>query len=132
MAYCKGCGSTVDTYDQSCPTCGTPVSASQATIIPAGSTSTTHASSPVETNPVIGSWGYVGALLLLGFPVVGFIVSIVWAAGAVSNDNLRNLARAYLLILLLIFVLLFILAISIFARFGSLLYGLTYLINLFR
>lgn len=62
----------------------------------------------VETPPEKGSqyeqistWGYVGILLLLNIPFIGFVLSIIWASGACQKLAKRNLARAYLLVLLI-------------------------------
>ena len=46
---------------------------------------------------VLSSWGFVGSILLMSIPLVGFIITIVWASGGASNLNRRNLARAYLI-----------------------------------
>jgi hypothetical protein len=48
----------------------------------------------------IGAWGYFGSLLLMSIPLVGLIASIIWAAGS-KNINRRNLARGYLLLLII-------------------------------
>ena len=129
MAYCKICGSTLEEFEKVCANCGTPV--------------TTGVSgefeSPVRKNgtiahsedPVVGSWGYVGSLLLLGIPGVGLILAIVWACGGVSNRNLRNLARANLLLLMIATVILLSLLLTILMKFGSILYFLRYIVGLF-
>lgn len=49
---------------------------------------------PPEYRP-IGPWGYFGWQLLFAIPIVGFILLIVFACGAVSNINLKNFARSY-------------------------------------
>lgn len=47
-----------------------------------------------EQNRLLSPWGYVGYGLLFSIPVIGWILSIVFA---LNNDNLnrRNFARAY-------------------------------------
>lgn len=45
----------------------------------------------------ISTGGYIGIFLLLSIPVVGFILSIVWACGGCQKINKRNLCRAMLL-----------------------------------
>lgn len=132
MAYCKNCGSTLGDYEQTCPTCGEPVPAAIQTVERSGESPAARPSYSPDAGPVVGSWGFVGALLLLNLPVAGFIIAIIWAAGAVSNKNLRNLARANLLLLLLFLAVVISLLITTLARFGSLMYGLNYLIGLFR
>ncbi|MEL7602441.1 MAG: zinc-ribbon domain-containing protein [Bacillota bacterium] len=49
--------------------------------------------------PPMGTWGYVGSLLLMGLPVAGFILAIVWACGGTNNVHRRNLARAMLILM---------------------------------
>ncbi len=49
-----------------------------------------------DPNAPMNTWGYALALFLFGLPLIGLIIQIVWAAGAVSNINRRNLARGYL------------------------------------
>ena len=132
MAYCKICGSTMDELDTVCSNCGTPVSSAATTQADtAAKTARASAYSVLSREPVVGSWAFVGSILLLGVPVVGLIVAIIWAAGAVSNRNLRNLARANLLLLLIWTVLLLSALLSILMKFGSLLYFANYLVGLF-
>ncbi len=49
-----------------------------------------------DPNAPMNTWGYALALFLFGLPLIGLVIQIVWAAGAVSNINRRNLARGYL------------------------------------
>ena len=41
---------------------------------------------------------YVGTLLLLGIPFVGFILLLIWAFDSSTNLNKKNLARAMLIL----------------------------------
>lgn len=43
-------------------------------------------------------WGFLGAKLLLGIPVVGLIAAIVWACGGTKKRELRRYAQASLLL----------------------------------
>lgn len=52
---------------------------------------------------VMSTGGYMAALFLMSIPVAGFILQIVWAAGAARNLNRRHLARGYLFLSLIIF-----------------------------
>lgn len=54
---------------------------------------------------VLGTGAYIGAMLLLALPVIGLILGIIWACGGSVNFNRRNLARAYLILLLAALVL---------------------------
>ena len=51
----------------------------------------------VDSTP-ISMWGYVGYLFLFHIPTAGFIVALIFALGASKNDNVKNLARAILII----------------------------------
>ena len=55
---------------------------------------------PDEYKP-ISAWGYVGWDLLFAIPVVGFILLIVFAAGAGRNINLKKYAQSKFCALLL-------------------------------
>ena len=59
----------------------------------------------------ISSWGYVGISLLMSIPVIGLILTIVWACGGCTKINKRNYARSFLLIFLIALVITVILAI---------------------
>ena len=48
---------------------------------------------------VLSSWGFVGSMIVMSLPLIGFIMTIVWASGGTTNLNRRNLARGYLLIM---------------------------------
>ena len=131
MAYCKICGSTVDELDQVCANCGAPVNASapSPSAAPETETQVKNAFAP-QTDLVVGSWRFVGSILLLGLPVIGLVVAIIWAAGGVSNRNLRNLGRANLLLLLIWTVVLLSALLSVLVKFGSIVYFLNYLVGL--
>ena len=132
MAYCKICGATMDEVDTVCSNCGTPVSSAASSQAEANAQAARFAANAAGSgDPVVGSWAFVGSILLLGIPVVGLIIAIIWAAGVVSNRNLRNLARANLLLLLIWTVLLLSALLSILVKFGSLLYFANYLVGLF-
>jgi len=122
----------MDELDTVCSNCGTPVST--AAVVQAESAKKSARAVSVSGDPgdpVIGSWRFVGSLILLGLPVFGLIVAIVWAAGGVSNRNLRNLARAQLLLLLIWTILLLGALLSVLLKFGSILYFVNYLAGLF-
>ena len=67
MAYCKICGSTVDELDRVCANCGAPVNAS-APGPSASAEAATHVKNAFapQTDLVVGSWRFVGSILLLG------------------------------------------------------------------
>ena len=47
---------------------------------------------------VIGTGNWLGALILISIPIIGFIICIIWAFGG-GNLNRRNFARAYLILM---------------------------------
>ncbi|MPM97772.1 hypothetical protein SDC9_144949 [bioreactor metagenome] len=49
--------------------------------------------------------GYVGSIIVMSIPLIGFIFMIVWACGGTANRNRVNLARAYLILLIIAVVL---------------------------
>jgi len=67
---------------------------------------------------VLSSWGFVGSMLLMSIPIIGLILTIVWASGGTANLNRRNFARGYL-ILAGIAILLYIALILILVANGS-------------
>lgn len=60
---------------------------------------------PEEYRP-ISMWGYFGYQILFSIPLVGFILLIVFSFGGTRNYNLRNFARSYFCILIILFILL--------------------------
>lgn len=48
---------------------------------------------------------FLGTLILLGIPLVGFILMLVWAFGSDVNLNKKNLSRAMLILMLIGIVL---------------------------
>ena len=63
---------------------------------------------PSEYKPIT-PLGYVGYQLLFSIPIIGFIFLIVYALGGTNNINVKNFARSYFVIMLIVFVLIFIL-----------------------
>ena len=63
---------------------------------------------PEEYKP-ISMWGYFGYQLLFGIPCIGFIVLLVFAFGGTKNINLKNFARSYFCVLIIVAVLVAIL-----------------------
>jgi hypothetical protein len=53
---------------------------------------------------VIGTWNWLGSLILLSIPGVGLIVCIVWAIAS-GNPNRRNFSRALLLLSVIAIIL---------------------------
>lgn len=58
---------------------------------------------PEEYKP-ISMWGYFGYQILFAIPLVGFILVCVFAFGGTRNVNLKNYARSYFCILIVLLV----------------------------
>jgi len=46
-------------------------------------------------------WGYIGNMIVLSIPLVGFIMALVWSFSGSVNLNRRNFARAYLILMVI-------------------------------
>lgn len=68
---------------------------------------------PNEYKP-ISMWGYFGYQILFAIPIIGFILLLVFALGGTRNINLRNFARSYFCLFIII-----VIAIILFAVLGS-------------
>lgn len=125
MAFCENCGKPVYPLDTVCAGCGTPVKHASPPVSPSAPSAPANVSAgdiePPQSSPyaVLSSWGFVGSILLLGLPIAGFILAIVWASGGTFNQNRRNLARAYLLIIGLVLALYIVVIIAVIAFGGS-------------
>jgi len=47
----------------------------------------------------ITAWGYIGIMLLMCIPLIGFILIIIWACGGCRKVNKKSLARATLIMM---------------------------------
>ena len=63
---------------------------------------------PSEYKP-ISMWGYFGYQLLFGIPFVGLILLLVFSFGGTRNINLKNFARSYFCVLIIVLIVLAIL-----------------------
>lgn len=99
--YCKKCGGKVESYASHCPFCGEAMGGNDVTA--------TYTKSPAEGGAArhksIGGW--IVTYILLGIPVVGFIMMFVWAFGGKTkaDPTFRNWARTMLIFELVAVVL---------------------------
>lgn len=108
MTYCETCGMQLPEGNHYCPNCGTITDTS-----PAAQRAHLEQCPPKGTRYApIGSWAFFGSLLLMGLPVAGLIITIVWACGGAAQVNRIHLARAMLL--LYAFALVLAIAASVF------------------
>lgn len=89
----------------------TPQPAPQPYTPPAQSININTASIPPEYQP-ISMWGYFGYELLFSIPCIGFIILLVFAFGGTSNLNVKNFARSYFCLLIVLLVFMLILALT--------------------
>ena len=66
---------------------------------------------PEEYRP-ISMWGYFGYQILFAIPLIGWIFLLVFAFGGTKNINLRNFARSYFCMLIIMVLLIIIFAIA--------------------
>lgn len=123
MAFCENCGKPVYRLDKTCVNCGAPVTQFSA---PANDDTQRQSSYSLDNDSsqgspyeVLSSWGFVGSMLLMAIPFVGFIITIVWASGGVTNLNRRNLARGYLILMALVAVIYVPLVLILVSKIGS-------------
>ncbi len=129
--FCNRCGKEIPENIRYCPACGAPVQSSQED---AGHDSQARGPVSYSLNNAreeyrnsyrqpfsdnygdaapengsryapISALGYVGIFLLLGIPVIGLILAIIWACGGCRKVNKRNLARASLIMIVISVVL---------------------------
>ena len=78
----------------------------------------TNANIPEEYQP-ISMWGYFGYEILFSIPIVGFIMMLVFSFGGTKNVNLKNFARSYFCVIIIVAVISVILALCGVSLFGS-------------
>lgn len=146
MAFCNQCGAQIGEDTRFCTTCGAdqglqtseppkqqtqygqpytqPGSAQPGYVQPAY-TQANYAQQQPAGKPAeaaaqpMGVWAYVGSILLMSLPIAGFIIAIVWACGATSNPNRRNLARAMLILIAIGIVLSILFSAAMVSLFAS-------------
>lgn len=118
MDYCVYCGSEIDINDELCPSCGAEVMnrkpasmvMSESDIVEisedgkamTGTIILPKTASRDSRYKVLSSFSFMGSMILLLIPVMGQLISLVWALGGCANRNRRNLARAFIYLELLI------------------------------
>lgn len=99
--YCRKCGTENPESARYCLNCGEPLAANSAP-------RTYHDPLSDEYKP-ISMWGYFGYQLLFGIPFVGLILLLVFSFGGTRNINLKNFARSYFCVLIIVLIVLAIL-----------------------
>lgn len=104
--YCSNCGEKINEGADVCLKCGHKVKKDEGRVnINSGGYNIQTI--PNEYRP-ISMWGYFGYEILFMIPFIGWIILLVFALGGHSNINVKNFARSYFCLLIII-VILFIL-----------------------
>ena len=74
-----------------------------------------------DWNRPLSTWAYALSLFLMGLPVAGFIIQIIWAVGGTNSVNRQNLARGYLFLRVCLIVLAVLLSVVFLALVAPLL-----------
>lgn len=98
--YCENCGNKLKEGADVCLNCGHQVKKET-------KTTTVNQTIPSEYKP-ISMWGYFGYEILFAIPFIGWLLLLIFALGGTQNVNLKNFARSYfcLLIIIIIFLVL--------------------------
>lgn len=119
MEYCVYCGADISPYDEVCPECGAKITIrrpdvffsfeddAELTEVDAETTevdseitedkknvmdTSAVAVADTDDNKVMTPFDYLGSVVLLALPVIGFILSVFWALDGCKNRNRKNLA----------------------------------------
>ena len=97
MAICQGCGKELLEGSHFCPDCCTITDSNLSLAV------ITEPSPPEKHSrfAVVNSWSFMGTMLLMSIPIVGLILTLVWAMGGANNLNRVHFARGVLLLYVL-------------------------------
>ena len=88
--FCTHCGAQIENGAAFCTQCGGKTAPAQPVATPVAPT--------VHTDDTVSMWVYFGLIILFAIPFVGLISCIVFAF-APQSKNIKNFARAYLVII---------------------------------
>lgn len=110
MMNCSSCGNMINPGDNVCSNCGAPV----VNNIASNPTPLSYTGVPYQPQvPIsnydpsmdytpISMWGYFGYEILFSIPCIGLICLLIFSFGGTKNINLRNFARSYFCVLIII------------------------------
>lgn len=108
---CSKCGTQNSDQNKFCNNCGAPLNTAEQSNQQPYQQPTyqqpAYQQSNLDYTP-ISMWGYFGYELLFSIPCIGFIFLLIFAFGGSKNVNVRNFARSYfcLFIILIAIILL--------------------------
>lgn len=119
IRFCTGCGAAAPVTQAAPPkTPPQPANYSRPAPQPVYQPAPVYAAPPADEPPsggkydLISAWGYIGIMLLMCIPVLGLILTIVWACGGCRKLQKRNLARACLILWIIGIILSLILGLA--------------------
>ncbi len=102
---CTACNAELESEAKFCPDCGSPIPAAAAPQPQPSYQPPPQAAAPpptlaktAENNAQLGVFGYVLTMLALSIPIIGVILTFVWAFGAKTNRARKNYCRAVLIV----------------------------------
>lgn len=138
--YCPKCGAELDENATFCGKCGENIKISgagpqqgtpnqywsgstQVQLVPVMQTANWQSPNDGLDYTPITMWGYFGYEILFFIPCVGFIALLILSLGGTKNINVRNFARSYFCLVILMLIIFVIVAVvtggSIIALFFS-------------
>lgn len=110
---CSSCGYENEENAKFCKQCGAPLGAQQTPPQYAQQAPAYDPNNVPEEYKPISMWGYFGYELLFNIPLVGFILLLVFSFGGTKNHNLKNFARSYFCMLILVLIIAIILVAAV-------------------
>lgn len=133
--FCSKCGKELEEGAKFCPSCGAKtgdVEVDSNNIVSSVSVNAKNETSYMgnivnydarfDYTP-IGMWAYFLYSILFNIPLIGWICWIVFAVGGTRNINLRNFARSYICLYIVLLVLFLLLHLSITTLLNRSIYG---------
>ncbi|MBQ9841237.1 MAG: hypothetical protein IJO78_06580 [Erysipelotrichaceae bacterium] len=98
---CKQCKAEVENQVKFCTTCGS--AEFEREIVTQGKSNKRIDEIPEKNSKyaMVSTWEFLGAMLLMCVPVLGWILLIVWALGGTRKINKRNFARASVILIVI-------------------------------
>ena len=106
--YCSNCGEKINEGADICLKCGHKVK-KQNDKNSVNNSGLNIQTIPSECRP-ISMWGYFGYEILFMIPIIGWIILLIFALGGHSNINVKNFARSYFCLLIIVLIFFFIMA----------------------